>query len=295
MRLRRTMLYLPGNNPNMLLRGHLFAPDGLVLDLEDAVAVREKDSARILIRDVLKRGEFGSCEVTVRINGLDTEYWRKDLEALVPLGRLDGVRAPKVDDAATVKLLDEALSEIESKAGIEVGKTKIFCLLETAKGIFNTYDIATASPRVTAVIPGGEDLTADLRTNRSPEGTELEGIRRTVIVAARAAGVDALDTVFPRITDDEGLRREVAFIKQLGFDGKSVIHPNQVPIIHEVFNPTEKEIERAQKIVAAAKEAAERGLGAVQVDGRMVDAPVVKRALFTLTRAGLLEEGQDNA
>jgi citrate lyase subunit beta/citryl-CoA lyase len=295
MRLRRTMLYLPGNNPNMLLRGHLFDPDGLILDLEDAVAVREKDAARILIRDVLKRGEFGSCEVTVRINGLDTEYWRKDLEALVPLGRLDGVRAPKVDDAATVKLLDEALSEIESKAGLEVGRTKIFCLLETARGIFNTYDIASASPRVTAVIPGGEDLTADLRTNRSPEGTELEGIRRNVIVAARAAGVDALDTVFPRITDDEGLRRETSFIKQLGFDGKSVIHPNQVPIIHEIFTPTEKEIERAQKIVAAAKEAAERGLGAVQVDGRMVDAPVVKRALFTLTRAGLLEEGQNNA
>ena len=289
------MLYLPGNNPNMLLRGHLFDPDGLVLDLEDAVAVREKDAARILIRDVLRRGEFGSCEVTVRINGLDTEYWRKDLEALVPLGRLDGVRAPKVDDAATVKLLDEALSEIESKAGLEVGRTKIFCLLETARGIFNTYDIASASPRVTAVIPGGEDLTADLRTNRSPEGTELEGIRRNVIVAARAAGVDALDTVFPRITDDEGLRRETSFIKQLGFDGKSVIHPNQIPIIHEVFTPTEKEIERAQKIVAAAKEAAERGLGAVQVDGRMVDAPVVKRALFTLSRAGLLEEGQDNA
>lgn len=295
MRLRRTMLYLPGNNPNMLLRGHLFNPDGLILDLEDAVAVREKDAARILIRDVLKRGEFGSCEVTVRINGLDTEYWRKDIEALVPLGRLDGVRAPKVDNAATVKLLDEALSEIESKASLEVGRTKIFCLLETAKGIFNTYDIASASPRVTAVIPGGEDLTADLRTNRSPEGTELEGIRRNVIVAARAAGVDALDTVFPRITDDEGLRRETSFIKQLGFDGKSVIHPNQIPIIHEVFTPTEKEIERAQKIVAAAKEAAERGLGAVQVDGRMVDAPVVKRALFTLTRAGLLEEGQTNA
>lgn len=295
MRLRRTMLYLPGNNPNMLLRGHLFAPDGLILDLEDAVAVREKDAARILIRDVLKRGEFGSCEVTVRINGLDTEYWREDLETLVPLGRLDGVRAPKVDDAGTVKLLDEALSEIEQKAGLQVGQTKIFCLLETARGIFNTYDIATASPRVTAVIPGGEDLTADLRTNRSPEGTELEGIRKSVIVAARAAGVDALDTVFPRITDDEGLKRETEFIKQLGFDGKSVIHPNQIPIIHEVFTPTEKEIERAQKIVVAAKEAAERGLGAVQVDGRMVDAPVVKRALFTLTRAGLLEEGTDNA
>lgn len=143
-----------------------------------------------------------------------------------------------------------------------------------------------------AIIPGGEDLTADLRTNRSPEGTELEWARRMLVFAARAAGVDALDTVFPRITDDEGLRREVGFIKQLGYDGKSVIHPNQIPIIHEVFTPTEGEIEKAKKVVAAAKDAAERGLGAVSVDGRMVDAPVVKRAQYTLTRAGLSEEVQ---
>ncbi len=289
--MRRTMLYLPGNNPNMLTRGHLFGSDGLILDLEDAVSATEKDTARVLVREVLKRGEFGSCEVTVRINGLDTEFWRDDLAAIVPAG-VGGVRAPKVESAQTVKDLDEELCAVEQKAGIPLGRTKIFCLLETAFGVWNAYDIAKASPRVAAIIPGGEDLTADLRTSRSAEGTELEWTRRMMIVAARAAGVDALDTVFPRITDDEGLRREVEFVKQLGYDGKSVIHPNQIAIIHDVYQPTEKEIESAKKIVAAAKDAAARGLGAVSVDGRMVDAPVVRRAEYTLLRAGLLGEAK---
>lgn len=289
--MRRTMLYLPGNNPNMLTRGHLFGSDGVILDLEDAVAMAEKDSARILIREVLKRGEFGDCEVTVRINGVDTDFWRDDLAAIVPYG-IDGIRAPKVDSPQTVRDLDEELSTIESKSGVPVGKTKIFCLLETAFGVWNAYDIAKASPRVTAIIPGGEDLAADLRTNRSAEGTELEWTRRMMIVAARAAGVDALDTVFPRITDDDGLRREVEFVKSLGYDGKSAIHPNQIPIIHDVYTPTDREIETARKIVRAAKEAAERGLGAVSVDGRMVDVPVVKRAEFTLIRAGVMPESE---
>lgn len=285
------MLYLPGNNPNMLTRGHLFGPDGLILDLEDAVSAAEKDSARILVREVLKRGEFGGCEVTVRINGLDTAFWRDDLAAVVPAG-IDGVRAPKVESAQTVRDLDEELSEAERRAGVPLGRTKIFCLLETALGLWNAYDIAKASPRVAAIIPGGEDLTADLRTSRSAEGTELEWARRMMIVAARAAGVDALDTVYPRITDDEGLRREAGFVKQLGYDGKSVVHPNQIPIVHEVYRPTEKEIEDARKIVAAAQDAAARGLGAVSVDGRMVDAPVVRRAEYTLLRAGLLGEAE---
>ncbi|MFA6893732.1 MAG: CoA ester lyase, partial [Synergistaceae bacterium] len=237
----------------------------------------------------LKQGEFGSCEVTVRINGVDTEYWKDDLAAVVPFPALQGIRAPKVDDAATVKIIDEELSIIEEKNGIPVGRTKIFCLLETAKGIWNAFDIASASPRVAAIIPGGEDLTADLKTSRSKEGTELDWARRMLVFAARAAGVDPIDTVFSRVTDDAGLRKETEFIKQLGFEGKSVIHPNQIPIIHDVFNPTEQEIEKALKIVAAAKEAAERGQGAVSVDGRMVDIPVVKRAEYTLVKAGLLE------
>ena len=287
--MRRTMLYLPGNNPNMLTRGYLFGSDGLILDLEDAVAMVEKDTARILVSKYLQQGEFGSCEVTVRINGIDTEYWKDDLAAVVPARRLDGIRAPKVDDANTVKILDEELSRLEDKNGLPQGKLKLFCLLETAKGIWNAYDIATASPRVAAVIPGGEDLRADLKTERSDDGTELEWARRMLVFAARAAGVDPLDTVFSRVTDDAGLRKETQFIKQLGFAGKSIIHPHQIAILHDVFNPTEQEIAKAQKIIAAAKEAAARGQGAVSVDGKMVDVPVVKRAEYILVRAGLSE------
>jgi citrate lyase subunit beta/citryl-CoA lyase len=283
------MLYLPGNNPNMLLRGHLFEPDGLIIDLEDAVSPAEKDSARVLVREVLRRKEFGKCEVTVRINGVDTEHWRRDISVVVPCG-ISGVRVPKVEGPQAVKDMDEEISSVEEKSGIPLGSTKIFCLLETAFGVRNAYDIAKSSGRVTAIIPGGEDLAADLRTSRSKESTELEWIRRMMIVAARAAGVDALDTVFPHVNDDDGLRREAGFVKQLGFDGKSVIHPNQIPIIHEVYAPTEREIDTARRIVEAAREAASRGLGAVSLDGRMIDAPVIKRAEFTLMRAGLIPE-----
>ena len=285
--MRRTMLYLPGNNPNMLTRGYLFGSDGVVLDLEDAVAMVEKDTARILVSKYLKQGEFGSCYVSVRINGVDTEYWKDDLAAIVPNKRLDGIRVPKVEDAGTVKIIDEELSRLEEKNGLPVGKLTLHCLLETAHGIWNAYEIAKASPRIEAIIPGGEDLRADLKTNRSDDSTELEWARRMLVFAARAAGVEPLDTVFPRITDDEGLRKETEFIKQLGFSGKSIIHPTQIKIIHDIFTPTEAEIAKAQKIIAAAKEAAERGQGAVTVDGKMVDIPVVKRAEYTLVRAGL--------
>lgn len=290
--MRRTMLYLPGNNPNMLVRGHLFGPDGLILDLEDAVPMGEKDGARILVRRFLEQGEFGSCEVTVRINGIDTPYWREDLAAIVPSQALDGIRVPKVDSPQTIQVLHEELSLLEEKNGMEQGRTKIFCLLETALGVWNAYDIAKSSSRVTALIPGGEDLVADLRTSRSSEGTELEWARRMLVFAARAAGVDALDTVFPRVHDGDGLRKETEFVKQLGFDGKSVIHPNQIGIIHDVYAPTEKEVQSALRIVAAAKEAAERGIGAVSVDGRMVDVPVVRRAEYILTKAGLTGEAK---
>ena len=287
--MRRTMLYLPGNNPNMLTRGHLFGSDGLVLDLEDAVAMVEKDTARILVSHYLKQGEFGNCYVSVRISGVDTEFWKDDLAAIVPMKRLDGIRVPKVEDAGTVKMIDEELSRLEEKNGLPVGKLTLHCLLETAHGIWNAYDIAKASPRIEAIIPGGEDLRADLKTTRSNDSIELEWARRMLVFAARAAGVEPLDTVFSRITDDEGLRKETEFIKQLGFSGKSIIHPNQIGIIHDVFTPTDKEIAQAQKIIAAAKDAAEHGQGAVTVDGKMVDIPVVKRAEYVLVRAGITE------
>ena len=285
--MRRTMLYLPGNNPNMLTRGYLFGSDGIILDLEDAVAMVEKDTARILVSKYLQQGEFGDCYGSVRINGIDTEYWKDDLAAIVPNKRLDGIRVPKVEDENTVKIIDEELSRLEEQNGLPVGKLSLHCLLETAHGIWNAYEIAKASPRIEAIIPGGEDLRADLKTNRSDDSTELEWARRMLVFAARAAGVEPLDTVFARITDDEGLRKETEFIKQLGFSGNSIIHPNQIKIIHDIFTPTEQEIAKAQKIIAAAKEAAARGQGAVTVDGKMVDIPVVKRAEYTLVRAGL--------
>lgn len=290
--MRRTMLYLPGNNPNMLVRGHLFGSDGIVMDMEDAVALSEKDAARIMISKFLRRGDFGSVEVTVRINGADTEFWKKDLEAVVPCKRLDGVRLPKADSPQVIRDVDEELSRLEDKYGIAQGHIKLFCILETAYGIWHAYDVATASRRVTAILPGGEDLVADLKTSRTPEGTELEWSRRMIVIAARAAGVDAIDLMFPRVTDGEGLRRDAQFSKDLGFDGKSVIHPNQIPVIHEIFTPSEKEIEKAQRIIAAAEDARARGLGTVSVDGRMVDIPVVKRARYILVKAGLEKEDE---
>lgn len=291
-KMRRTMLYLPGNNPSMLVRGHLFGPDGIIMDMEDAVPLSQKDAARIMISRFLKRGDFGSVEVTVRINGADTPFWKKDLEAVIPYKRLDGIRLPKADSVQTIKDVDEELSILEDKYGIPQGHTKIFCILETAYGVWHAYDIATASKRITAILPGGEDLVADLRTSRSQDGIELEWTRKMIVIAARAAGVNAIDSMFPRVSDDEGLRKDAELSKQLGFDGKSVIHPNQIPIIHEVFAPTEKEIEKAQRIIAAAEDARKRGLGAVSVDGRMVDIPVVRRAEYTLVKAGLKKEGE---
>ena len=290
--MRRTMLYLPGNNPNMLVRGHLFGSDGIIMDLEDAVAMSEKDAARTMVSKFLRRGDFGNTEVTVRINGADTEYWKKDLEAVVPHKRLDGIRLPKADSPQIIKDVDEELSRLEDKYGIEQGHIKLFCILETAYGIWHAYDVATASKRVVAILPGGEDLVADLKTSRTPEGTELEWSRRMIVIAARAAGVDAIDLMFPRVTDDEGLKKDAQFSKDLGFDGKSVIHPNQIPIIHKIFTPTEKEIEKAQRIIAAAEDAKARGLGTVSVDGRMVDIPVVKRAHYILIKAGLEKEAE---
>ncbi len=290
--MRRTMLYLPGNNPNMLVRGHLFGSDGIIMDLEDAVAMSEKDAARTMVSKFLRRGDFGNTEVTVRINGADTEYWKKDLEAVVPHKRLDGIRLPKADSPQIIKDVDEEPSRLEDKYGIEQGHIKLFCILETAYGIWHAYDVATASKRVAAILPGGEDLVADLKTSRTPEGTELEWSRRMIVIAARAAGVDASDLMFPRVTDDEGLKKDAQFSKDLGFDGKSVIHPNQIPIIHKIFTPTEKEIEKAQRIIAAAEDAKARGLGTVSVDGRMVDIPVVKRAHYILIKAGLEKEAE---
>lgn len=288
--MRRTMMYLPGNNPNMLLRGHLFRPDGLIFDLEDSVPANEKLAARILVGKILSFLDFGGCELTIRINGTDSDYWRDDITAIFDAAaansQITGIRVPKVESPQEVILLDEMLSELEDKSNIPPGHIRIFCLLESASAIWRAFDIATASSRVTALIPGGEDLAADLKTSRSKDEIELDWIRRMLVVAARAAGVDALDAAYPHIHDLEGLKTQTAFVRQLGFDGKSVLHPNQIPIIHEAYTPTDQEVRKALRIVQAAEEAERRGQGAVSVDGRLVDRPVIKRAQYLLQLAG---------
>ena len=280
------MMYIPGNSPAMIQRSFIYGADGLILDLEDSVPIEEKDSARILVRNMLQEIDFGDCEVTVRINHLSTGYGEKDLRYIIPQ-KPDGIRYPKCETPEDIAQIDRIITEIEKENGIPTGNTKIFAILETAKGVFNAYEIASSSPRVTALVFGAEDFTASMHTNRSKSGEELLFARHRIVLAARVAGVDALDTVFGDINDMEGLRKETEFIKQLGFDGKSVIHPRQIEVIHDVFTPSQSEVERALRIVEAIKKAKERGTGVVAVDGRMVDAPVLVRAKRTLLLAGV--------
>ncbi|MCD6420312.1 MAG: HpcH/HpaI aldolase/citrate lyase family protein [Synergistetes bacterium] len=280
------MMYIPGNSPAMIQRSFIYGADGLILDLEDSVPMEEKDSARILVRNMLREIDFGSCEVTVRINHLSTGYGEKDLEYIIP-ERPDGIRYPKCETAEDITEMDKFITKIEESNGIPIGSIKIFAILETAKGVFNAYEIASSSPRITALVFGAEDFTASMHTNRSKTGEELLFARHRIVLAARVAGVDALDTVFGDINDTEGLKKETEFIKQLGFDGKSVIHPRQIEIVHSVFTPSQSEVEKALRIVEAIKKAKERGTGVVAVDGRMVDAPVLARAKRILLLAGV--------
>lgn len=277
MKLRRTLLYVPGNKPNLVQSAAVFGPDSIMLDLEDAVLASEKDAARMLVAQALKSVNFAGIEVLVRINGLDSELGFQDLAAIMP-SRPDGIRFPKVNTADDIHQMDELLTKYERELGIEEGKTFIIASLESAMAIENAFAIAKASPRMQGIAIGAEDYTADLKTTRSREGTELFYARSAIVTAARAAGIMAIDTVFSDINDEEGLVNETQLVKQLGFDGKSVINPRQIGPVHRVFRPTEKEIEKASAIIGAFEEAKEKGSGVVALNGKMIDRPVVLRA-----------------
>lgn len=295
-RLRRTLLYVPGNNPAMITNGGLFGADVLVFDLEDAVAPREKDAARCLVVEALGQPMLVNphgAEVMVRINGLDTPFWEDDLRAIVAAGP-DSIRLPKVEGAETVLAAAEALERFEKELGHEGAPIEISPILETAAGVARAGEIARAHPRVTALSFGAEDYTRDLGTSRSKEGTELLHARGCMLLAAKAAGVQALDTVFGDVNDLAGLERETRAGRQLGFDGKSVIHPRQVEVVHAIYRPSDEEVRRALAIEAALAEAESRGLGVASLDGRMIDAPVAKKAAGVLAlarRLGLVEGG----
>mgnify|MGYP002474508577 FL=1 len=290
-RLRRTMMFVPGNNPGMMADAHIYGPDSIMLDLEDSVSMMEKDTARLLVYNALKTIDYGDTEMVVRINPLNTPYGKKDIEAVVKAG-VHVVRMPKTETADEVREVEAEIEKVEREIGAE-GRTRIMAAIESALGVVNAYDIAISSPRMMGIALGAEDYCANLKTQRSKEGDELRLARETIVVAARAAGIDALDTVFSNLNDMETFRREVEYIKTLGFDGKSIINPRQIEVVNEVFTPTEKDIEKAKAIVAAIKEAEKKGSGVIALNGKMIDRPVVIRAERTLTlakAAGLLTE-----
>ncbi len=229
--------------------------------------------------------------MVVRINPLNTPYGKKDIEAVVKAG-VHVVRMPKTETADEVREVEAEIEKVEREIGAE-GRTRIMAAIESALGVVNAYDIAISSPRMMGIALGAEDYCANLKTQRSKEGDELRLARETIVVAARAAGIDALDTVFSNLNDMETFRREVEYIKTLGFDGKSIINPRQIEVVNEVFTPTEKDIEKAKAIVAAIKEAEKKGSGVIALNGKMIDRPVVIRAERTITlakAAGLLTE-----
>ena len=290
-RLRRTMMFVPGNNPGMMADAHIYGPDSIMLDLEDSVSMMEKDTARLLVYNALKTIDYGDTEMVVRINPLNTPYGKKDIEAVVKAG-VHVVRMPKTETADEVREVEAEIEKVEREIGAE-GRTRIMAAIESALGVVNAYDIAISSPRMMGIALGAEDYCANLKTQRSKEGDELRLARETIVVAARAAGIDALDTVFSNLNDMETFRREVEYIKTLGFDGKSIINPRQIEVVTEVFTPTEKDIEKAKAIVAAIKEAEKKGSGVIALNGKMIDRPVVIRAERTITlakAAGLLTE-----
>lgn len=278
------MMFIPGNNPSMMTSGHMYGADSIMFDLEDSVAIKEKDSARLLVFNALQQIDYGTTETVVRVNSLDTSYGIKDIEAMVAAG-IDIIRLPKTDDAQDVIDADNEITRVEKELGIEVGRTGLMAAIESAIGVINAYEIATASDRLIGVALGAEDFVTNMKTDRSASGVELLAARSNILLATRAAGVNALDTVYSDVNNEEGLIRETELIKQLGFDGKSVIHPGQIDIINKIYEPTQEEISYALRVVTAIKEAEERGSGVIAVDGNMIDGPIVDRAERTIQLA----------
>lgn len=290
-RIRRTMMFLPANNPGMLADAHLYKPDSIMIDLEDAVAQSQKDAARILAYNALRTIDYGSCETVVRINGLDTPYGEEDIRAVVSAG-VDVVRLPKTDSAQDIIDVEKIILETEKKCGRE-GQTLMMAAIESTTGVLNAREIAHASERMMGIALGAEDYVTNLKTRRSEHGMELFLARSQIVLAARDAGISCFDTVYSDLQNMEGFRKEVQLIKDLGFDGKSVIHPSQIKVVNEIYNPSQKEIESAMRIIAGAYEAQQRGAGVITVDGKMVDEPIIIRARRTINIAlisGLIKE-----
>lgn len=275
--MRRSMLFIPGNTPNLLMNADILGADAVIFDLEDAVSPAEKDSARILVRNCLKQLKYKGVEVIVRINPVDTTFWKKDLDEIIPL-KPSMIMPPKSSSGAYVREVSDYIGELEEKYGFEKNSVRLIPLIETALGVENAYDIASACDRVAAIFLGAEDLTADLRCKRTKESQEIFYARQRLVVAARAAEVDVYDTPFTDVNDLEGLVKDAEFAKAMGFTGKASISPRHVEGINTVFSPTQADIDYAHEVMETIERAKAEGKGVVSLRGKMIDAPIVARA-----------------
>lgn len=289
-RLRRTMMFLNCQKPSLIKDPYIYKPDSIMLDLEDAVAEGQKDAARFSLYHALREIDYRGVERVVRINGLDTPYWQEDIRACVA-GGCDSIRIAKTETASDVVTVEMAVEKAEREFNREVGSTLLMAAVESAKGVMNLKDICQASPRLFGVALSGGDYTKDLQTSISKSGVELQGARQLMVIAARAAGIQCFDTVYPDLDDMEGFRSQVEMIKQMGFDGKSIINPRQIATVHEVYTPKEKEIIFARKVVDEIESKRAQGIGVFTVDGKMIDIAFydgAKRTLAMARAAGII-------
>ncbi|MCL2899982.1 citrate (pro-3S)-lyase subunit beta [Brenneria tiliae] len=282
-KLRRSMLFLPGANAAMLSNSFIYKPDSIMFDLEDAVSLREKDTARLLVFHALQHPMYRDIETVVRINQLSTPFGLLDLEAAVR-GGADVIRLPKTDSTDDVDELEGHLARIEKACGREVGSTRIMAAIESALGVINAVSIARSSPRMIGIALAAFDYVIDMQTERG-DGTELFYARCAVLHAARAAGIDAFDVVYSNVNDDAGFLREVELIRKLGFNGKSLINPRQIELLHNAYAPTQDEVDYSHRVLQAAEEGERAGLGVISLNGKMIDAPIIDHARMVLERA----------
>lgn len=291
-RLRRTMMFLNAQKPGLIKDPYIYRPDSIMLDLEDAVAENQKDAARFSLYHALKTIDYRGCERVVRINGLDTPYWKEDIRCAVA-GGCDAIRIPKTERPEDVRTVEGRIGAAEKEFGIPEGRALIMAAIESARGVMKALDICEASERLFGIALSGGDYTKDLQTHITGTGIELMGARQNMIIAARAAGVQCFDTVYTNLDDMEGFRRDVETIHLMGFDGKSIINPRQITIVHEIFTPTPKDIIFAEKVVKEIDDKKARGIGVFTVDGKMIDIAFYDgaRRIIALAKASGVYKG----
>ena len=277
----KSMLFMPGNNPGMLFSSSILGADAVTIDLEDAVSASEKDAARILVREYLENFDNSATDILVRVNPTDTPYFEDDIKMLLDI-KIDSIMLPKAS-VESVKKLDEILTKHNSDR-------KIFALIETAMGVEDSLNILSASDRIIGVLLGAEDLTLDLGAERTKESEEIRYSRQKIVAVSKALEIQAIDTPFTDTDDIEGLKKDAEFAKAMGMTGKAAISPRHVFAINEVFSPTDAEVEHAVRVCEGAIDAKEKGLGAWSLDGKMVDAPIIKRAVNLLKSTTYFKE-----